>query len=96
MRTLSIVALTGLVACTRASDGRPQVASTSAESVRATVTSVDSVMASLDAYSKKRISAAAASKVIVHYIIATGQPLNLSIDAALRDAVTREMKARGR
>jgi hypothetical protein len=53
-------------------------------------------MASLDAYSKKRISAAAASKVIVHYIIATGQPLNLSIDAALRDAVTREMKARGR
>jgi len=53
-------------------------------------------MAALDAYSEKSITADAAAKVIVAYIIKAGQPLNVEMDAALRAAVTREMKARGR
>jgi len=60
------------------------------------VPSMDSVTAILTAYVEKRVNAAAAAKVLVDYIVGTGKPLNLEMDAELRDAVTREMKARGR
>jgi len=96
MKPLSIIAVVLAVACTRSGDGRPQVASTSTDSVRTSAVSIDSVMAALDAYSEKSITADAAAKVIVAYIIKAGQPLNVEMDAALRAAVTREMKARGR
>jgi len=43
----------------------------------------------------KRISAAAAAKVIVDHLVATGKRLNLQMDPELRDAVNREKKARG-
>jgi len=51
-------------------------------------------MAILDAYWEKRVTAAAAAKVIADYLLGTGKPLNIQMDAELRDAVTREMKAR--
>lgn len=54
----------------------------------------DSLMAILDAYSDKRVSATAAAKVIVDYMVGTGKPLNIQMDAELRAAVAREMKAR--
>jgi len=54
----------------------------------------DSLMAILDAYWEKRVTAAAAAKVIADYLLGTGKPLNIQMDAELRDAVTREMKAR--
>ena len=66
------------------------------DSVKAMVPSMDSVAAILTAYVEKRVNAAAAAKVLVDYIVGTGKPLNLEMDAELRDAVTREMKARGR
>ena len=96
MKPLLIVAVVLTVACTRSGDGHLQVASTSTDSVRTSAVSIASVMATLDAYSEKSITADAAAKVIVAYIINTGQSLNVEMDAALRDAVTREMKARGR
>jgi len=65
-----------------------------ADSLKGSVPSMDSVMAVLVAYSQKRISANGAAKVIVDRIMATGQPLNLEMDAELREAVTREMKQR--
>jgi len=60
------------------------------------VPSIDSVMTILDASSEKRVSAASAAKVIVDFLVGTKQPLNVQMDAELRDAVTFELKARGR
>jgi len=53
-------------------------------------------MTILDASSEKRVSAASAAKVIVDFLVGTKQPLNVQMDAELRDAVTFELKARGR
>jgi hypothetical protein len=61
----------------------------------ASVPSIDSVLATLDAYAEKRISALAAAKVVVDYLAGTNQSLNVQMDAELRDAVSRELKARG-
>jgi len=68
----------------------------SADLGKAIVPSTDSVMAILDAYWKKRVSAAAAAKLIADYLVRTGKPLNIQMDPELREAVAREMKARGR
>jgi len=56
---------------------------------------MDSVAAMITAYVKKRVSAAAGAKVIVDYLVGAAKPLNLQMDAELRDAVNREKKARG-
>ena len=67
-----------------------------ADSVKAPVPTMDSVMEVLVAYSQRRISADAAAKVMVDRIMTTSQPLNVEMDAELREAVTREMRQRQR
>jgi hypothetical protein len=57
---------------------------------------MDSVIATLDAYSAKRIAADAAAKVLVDYMMGGGQPMSLEMDADLRAAVDRESKKRQR
>ncbi len=96
MRPLSLLVLSLSVACARSTNGRNTPASTTSGSVQATVPSIDSVLAILDAYADKRVSATAAAKIVVDYLIETNQPLNVQMDAELRDAVSRELKARGR
>ena len=66
------------------------------DSAKVIVPSQDSLMAILDAYWEKRVTAAAAAKVIADYLVGTGKPLNIQMDPELQDAVDREMKARGR
>src|SRR6266568_6185090 len=96
MRPLSLLVLSLSVACARSTNGRNTSASTTSDSVQATVPSIDSVLAILDAYAAKRVSATAAAKIVVDYLVGTNQPLNVQMDAELRDAVSRELKARGR
>ena len=96
MKTLSLLLLFLSVACARSTNGRNTSASTTSDSVQATVPSIDSVLAILDAYADKRVSATAAAKIVVDYLVGTNQPLNVQMDAELRDAVSRELKARGR
>jgi hypothetical protein len=64
------------------------------DSVQTSVPSIDSIMTILDAYADKRISADSAAKVIVDYLLGTKESLNVQMDAELRDAVNRELKAR--
>ncbi len=71
------------------------VSPSSTNSAEARTPSMDSVAAMITAYVKKRVSAAAGAKVIVDYLVGAAKPLNLQMDAELRDAVNREKKARG-
>jgi hypothetical protein len=64
--------------------------------VAASVPLIDSVIATLNAYAGKRINAPEAARVVVDYLVGTNQSLNLQMDAELRDAVSRELKARVR
>jgi hypothetical protein len=56
--------------------------------------SMHPVMAVLEAYSEKRITADAAAKLIVDHMMKGAQPINVEMDAPLRDAIAREMKRR--
>ena len=92
MRTLYLLALLLLAPSVRRVYAqyppRPQ------DSVQTSVPSIDSVMTVLDAYADKRISAESAAKVVVDYLLRTNESLNVQMDAELRDAVNRELKAR--
>jgi hypothetical protein len=66
------------------------------DSIKTSVPSIDSLMTILDAYADKHISADSAAKVIVDYLLRTNESLNFQMDAELRDAVNRELKARKR
>ena len=96
MKTLSVLMLFISLACARFTNGRNTPAFTNPGSVQATVPSIDSVLAILDAYTDKRVSATTAARIVVDYLVGTNQPLNVQMDAELRDAVSRELKARGR
>ncbi len=54
---------------------------------------LDSVMATLEAYSEKRITADAAAKVVLDYV-QIGRFLNVEFDADLRRAIGNESKRR--
>jgi len=56
----------------------------------------NSVLSTLSVYESKKISADAAAKVLVDYVIKTQLPLNVPLDEALRMAFTEEMRLRGR
>ena len=92
MRTPYLFAFLLVVSSARCLHG--QYPPSSQDSVHGTVLSIDSVMAILDAYADKRVSADSAAKVLVDYLFGTKESLNLEMDAALRDAVRREMQAR--
>jgi hypothetical protein len=56
----------------------------------------DSIKAVLQAYAEGRITADAAAKVVVAHLLSGGGPLNVQLDAPLRDAIGREFKRRNR
>jgi hypothetical protein len=94
MRSIVALVLLSLVSARLCSgQGKPSKDSTR-DSVQATVPSIDSVFAILDAYHEKRISASAAAKVLADYIAGTHKGVNIQMDAALRDAVEQELKKR--
>jgi len=66
------------------------------DSIQTSVPSIDSLITILDAHADKRISTDSAAKLIVDYLLGTKESLNVQMDAELRDAVNRELKARKR
>ena len=94
MRSFIALVLRSLVSA-RLSSGQGKPSKDSArDSVQATVPSIDSVFAILDAYHEKRISASAAAKVLADYVAGTHKALSIQMDAPLRDAVEQELKRR--
>jgi len=54
----------------------------------------DSIKAVLQAYGEGHITADAAAKVVVAHLMSGGGPLNVRLDAPLREAIGRELKRR--
>jgi hypothetical protein len=54
----------------------------------------DSIMGPLEAYAAGHITADSAARVVVAHLRSGGRPLNVQMDAPLRDAVVRELKRR--
>ena len=89
-----MLALFLLLCCSHVAMGQSRAVAPSPDSAQAAVPSIDSVMAILGAYYEKRVTARAAAKVIVDYLVASHQPLNVQMDPLLQEALTAEMKRR--
>ena len=94
MRSLALLTLVLSIACARATNGQGRSSAASKDSVKATLPSLDSVLAIFDAYWDRRVTAAAAPKVIAEYLVSTHEPLNVQMDDSLRAAVALALKKR--